>query len=111
MNKNLAQRELLSRLDTGGTPSYETACAPGIENEIDVNLPWSKDFDSFGPRYRREVMQSNLEDLNLRDGALDEIRERALKQRQLLRNVGAPSGHAGPPARMRRTYRAHLPTR
>ncbi|KAJ6537670.1 hypothetical protein B0H19DRAFT_1180630 [Mycena capillaripes] len=71
--------------------TYETACALGIENEIDVNLPWSEYFDWFGPRYRLEVMQSNMEDLNLRDGALDKVRERALEQLQQLRSVGAPS--------------------
>jgi histone deacetylase 1/2 len=54
--------------------TYETACALGIENDIDMNLPWSEYFDWFGPRYRLEVMQSNMEDLNQRDGMLDRVR-------------------------------------
>ncbi|KAF8181202.1 histone deacetylase RPD3 [Mycena galopus ATCC 62051] len=71
--------------------TYETACALGVENDIDVNLPWSEYFHWFGPRYRLEVMQSNMEDLNLRDGMLDKVRERALEQLQQLRSAGAPS--------------------
>ncbi|KAJ7798387.1 hypothetical protein B0H14DRAFT_2906715 [Mycena olivaceomarginata] len=60
-------------------------------NDISVNLPWSEYFHWFGPRYRLEVMQSNMEDLNQRDGILDRVRERALEQLQQLRSVGAPS--------------------
>ncbi|KAJ7268161.1 histone deacetylase RPD3 [Mycena haematopus] len=71
--------------------TFETACALGVEDEIDVNLPWSEYFHWFGPRYRLEVMQSNMEDLNLRDGMLDRVRERALEQLQQLRSGGAPS--------------------
>ncbi|KAJ7147869.1 histone deacetylase RPD3 [Mycena crocata] len=71
--------------------TFETACALGIENEIDVNLPWSEYFDWFGPRYRLEVMESNMEDLNARDGVLDKVRERALEQLEQLRSRGAPS--------------------
>lgn len=54
--------------------TFETACALGIENDISVNLPWSEYFHWFGPRYRLEVMQSNMEDLNQRDGILDRVR-------------------------------------
>ncbi|KAJ6534179.1 hypothetical protein B0H19DRAFT_1185463, partial [Mycena capillaripes] len=104
---NLVQRELLN---VAHAWTYETACALGIEIEIDANLPWSEGFDFFGPRHRREVMQSNMEDLNLRDGAPDKVRpvpprrlvERVLTQLEQLRNVGPPS---------RQTYRVHLPTR
>ncbi|KAK7038341.1 histone deacetylase RPD3 [Favolaschia claudopus] len=71
--------------------TFETACALGIENEIDVNLPWNEYFDWFGPRYRLEVMPSNMEDLNVRDGSLDKVRELALEQLQQLRSKGAPS--------------------
>ncbi|KAJ7649065.1 histone deacetylase RPD3 [Mycena polygramma] len=71
--------------------TFETACAIGMEKEIDVNLPWSEYFEWFGPRYRLEVMQSNMEDLNLRDGALDKVRERALEQLEQIRPMGAPS--------------------
>ncbi|KAF7364126.1 Histone deacetylase [Mycena sanguinolenta] len=71
--------------------AYETACALGVEKGIDVNLPWSEYFHWFGPRYRLEVMPSNMEDLNLRDGMLDRVRERALEQLQQLRSAGTPS--------------------
>ncbi|KAI1792045.1 hypothetical protein LXA43DRAFT_1074008 [Ganoderma leucocontextum] len=47
--------------------TYETACALGIERDIDPNLPWN------------EYFECNLEDLNLKDGSLDETRERCLR--------------------------------
>ncbi|KAH9946262.1 histone deacetylase RPD3 [Epithele typhae] len=56
------------------TWTYETACALGMENEIDLNLPWNEYFEWFGPRYRLEVAESNMDDMNLRDGWLDELR-------------------------------------
>lgn len=56
------------------TWTYETACALGIENDIDPNLPWSQYFEWFGPTYRLEVPENNMEDMNLKDGYLDEIR-------------------------------------
>ncbi|KAI0364607.1 histone deacetylase [Pilatotrama ljubarskyi] len=59
--------------------TYETACALGIEQDIDPNLPWNEYFEWFGPRYRLEVLESNLEDLNLRDGSLDRNREKILQ--------------------------------
>ncbi|KAJ7718636.1 histone deacetylase RPD3 [Mycena metata] len=73
--------------------TFETACALGIESNIDVNLPWSEYFEWFGPRYRLEVMPSNMEDVNLRGGELDKVRERALAQLQSLASRGAPSVH------------------
>ncbi|KAN0132522.1 hypothetical protein V8E53_009538 [Lactarius tabidus] len=62
------------------TWAYETACALGIENDIDLNLPWNEFFDWFGPRYRLEVAGNNMEDMNLKDGSLDRVRETALQQ-------------------------------
>jgi hypothetical protein len=56
------------------TWAYETACALGIENDIDLNLPWNEFFDWFGPRYRLEVAGNNMEDMNLKDGSLDRVR-------------------------------------
>jgi len=56
------------------TWTYETACALGIENEIDLNLPWNDYFEWFGPRYRLEVPENNMDDLNTKDGSLDVIR-------------------------------------
>ena len=54
--------------------AYETACALGMENEIDPNMPWNEYFEWFGPRYRLEVVKNNMEDLNVKDGSLDKIR-------------------------------------
>ena len=56
------------------TWTYETACALGIEAEIDPNLPWNDYFEWFGPRYRLEVPENNMEDFNTKDGSLDVIR-------------------------------------
>ena len=56
------------------TWTYETACALGIENDIDLNLPWSQYFEWFGPTYRLEVPENNMEDMNVKDGSLDQIR-------------------------------------
>ncbi|KNZ72672.1 Histone deacetylase clr6, partial [Termitomyces sp. J132] len=69
--------------------AYETACALGIENDIDPNLPWNQYFEWFGPRYRLEVVSNNMEDLNVVDGLLDKVRTTALQQLQEL--TGAPS--------------------
>ena len=54
--------------------TYETACALGIERDIDPNLPWNEYFEWFGPRYRLEVLPNNMEDMNVKDGSLDEVR-------------------------------------
>jgi len=58
--------------------AYETACALGIEDTIDPNLPWNPCFEWFGPRYRLEVLENNMDDLNNKDGLLDNIRFVAL---------------------------------
>ncbi|KJA29569.1 hypothetical protein HYPSUDRAFT_31491 [Hypholoma sublateritium FD-334 SS-4] len=71
------------------TWTYETACALGIENDIDLNLPWSQYFEWFGPTYRLEVPENNMEDMNVKDGSLNQIREAALEQLQQLK--GPPS--------------------
>ncbi|KAI0781111.1 histone deacetylase RPD3 [Trametes elegans] len=67
------------------TWTYETACALGIEKDIDLNLPWNEYFEWFGPRYRLEVPESNMEDMNLRDGSLDRVRDTALRYLSELR--------------------------
>ena len=54
------------------TWTYETACALGIEHEIDLNLPWNEYFEWFGPRYRLEVLPTNIDDMNI--DSLDKIR-------------------------------------
>ena len=56
------------------TWTYETACALGVEKEIDLNLPWNEYFEWFGPRYRLEVGENNMEDLNIKDGSLQTVR-------------------------------------
>lgn len=53
--------------------AFETACALGIEDTIDRNLPWHDYFEWFGPRYRLEVVPSNMEDQNAKDGYIDKI--------------------------------------
>nr|VWO98642.1 H15 domain-containing protein [Ganoderma boninense] len=65
------------------TWTFETACALGIENEIDLNLPWNEYFEWFGPRYRLEVVESNMEDMNT--DSLDKVRSNALEQLSHLR--------------------------
>ncbi|KAA1466645.1 hypothetical protein DENSPDRAFT_831510 [Dentipellis sp. KUC8613] len=69
------------------TWAYETACALGIEKDIDLKLPWNEFFEWFGPRYRLEVAESNMEDKNVKDGSLDKIRETALRQLSELQPV------------------------
>ena len=54
--------------------TYETACALGIEETIDPNLPWNQYFEWFGPRYRLEVVENNMDDLNVKDGSLEKVR-------------------------------------
>lgn len=54
--------------------TYETACALGIEDTIDENLPWNDYFEWFGPRHRLEVAENNMDDMNVKDGYLDMIR-------------------------------------
>lgn len=62
------------------TWTYETACALGVEKDIDLNLPWNEYFEWFGPRYRLEVPENNMDDLNVKDGSLDKVRFNALHQ-------------------------------
>ncbi|KAG8890479.1 hypothetical protein FRB98_007826 [Tulasnella sp. 332] len=44
--------------------TYETACAVGMENEIDLNLPYSPYLEYYGPRYRLEVAANNMQNDN-----------------------------------------------
>lgn len=44
--------------------AYETACALGMEKDIDPALPWNDYFEWFGPRYRLEVLPTNAVDEN-----------------------------------------------
>ncbi|KAJ6457269.1 histone deacetylase RPD3 [Mycena sanguinolenta] len=75
--------------NTARTWTYETACALGIEDMIDPMLPYSEYFDWFGPRFRLEVVPSNMDDLNVKEGTLDAVRTQALKQLSDL--IPAPS--------------------
>lgn len=54
--------------------AFETACAIGCEDEIDEKLPWNEYFEWFGPRYRLEVVENNMDDLNVKEGTLDGVR-------------------------------------
>ncbi|KAF8589634.1 histone deacetylase [Ramaria rubella] len=58
--------------------TYETACALGIEDTIDRNLPWHEYFEWYGPRYRLEVADNNMEDVNLQNGYIDGVRNDVL---------------------------------
>ncbi|KAG6917573.1 hypothetical protein DXG01_002042 [Tephrocybe rancida] len=71
------------------TWTYETACALGIEDTIDPLLPWNEYFEWFGPRYRLEVAENNMDDLNVKDGSLDKVRITALEHLSEL--IPAPS--------------------
>lgn len=85
--------------------TYETACAIGVEKDVDVVLPWTDYFEWFGPRYRLEVLASNVEDVNLRDNYLERVKyyhspspycqrltsNRTLALQQISELKGAPS--------------------
>jgi histone deacetylase 1/2 len=60
------------------TWTYQTACALGVEKDIDMSLPWNEYFEWFGPRYRLEVPENHMDDLNVKDGSLDKVRITAL---------------------------------
>jgi len=78
------------------TWTYETACALGIEDTIDPHLPWNEYFEWFGPRYRLEVMENNMDDLNIKDGSLDKVRITALEQLQELASAPSVGMHNAP---------------
>lgn len=40
--------------------TYETACALGIESQIDGDLPFNDYMEWYGPRYQLEVSPSNM---------------------------------------------------
>lgn len=44
--------------------TFETACALGIEDSIPRDLPWTEYFDWFGPRFKLEVVDNNMDDHN-----------------------------------------------
>lgn len=54
--------------------TYETACAIGMEHEMDLNMPWNQYFEWFGPTYRLDVLESNMVDDNVKDNTLDLLR-------------------------------------
>ncbi|TFK47015.1 histone deacetylase [Heliocybe sulcata] len=58
---------------------YETACALGVEDTIDPMLPYNAYFEWFGPRYRLEVPENNMENLNLKEGYLQRTLEKTLE--------------------------------
>ncbi|KZT23094.1 histone deacetylase RPD3 [Neolentinus lepideus HHB14362 ss-1] len=68
---------------------YETACALGIEDTLDLRLPYNPHFEFFGPRYRLEVMSNTMDDQNLIGGYIDELRTKVLNR--LSRLQPAPS--------------------
>ncbi|KAK0477686.1 hypothetical protein IW261DRAFT_1594481 [Armillaria novae-zelandiae] len=78
------------------TRTYETACALGIEDTIDPNLPWSEYFEWFSPRYRLEVVASNMEDMNIKDGSLEQVRINALEHLRELNSAPSVGMHDVP---------------
>ena len=40
--------------------TYETACAIGIENDLDLNIPYNEYLEWYGPRYKLEIRPSNI---------------------------------------------------
>jgi histone deacetylase 1/2 len=56
------------------TWAYETACALGVEDSIDRNLPYHDYFEWYGPRYKLEVPATNMDDVNREDRYLDKIK-------------------------------------
>ena len=54
--------------------TYETACAIGMEHEMDLNMPWNQYLEWFGPTYRLDVLESNMVDENVKDNTLDLLR-------------------------------------
>ncbi|KAI0315160.1 histone deacetylase complex, catalytic component RPD3, partial [Amylostereum chailletii] len=62
------------------TWAFETACALGVEKDMSPLLPWNEFFEWFAPRYRLEVAENNMEDMNLKDGSLDRVKCMALRQ-------------------------------
>ncbi|PBK60771.1 Arginase/deacetylase [Armillaria solidipes] len=91
-------------LDGGGytvknvarTRSYEAASALGIEDTIDPNLPRNEYFEWFGPRYRLEVVASNIEDMHVKDGSLEQVRVNALEHVRELNNTPFVDMHDTP---------------
>ncbi|SJL06887.1 uncharacterized protein ARMOST_10229 [Armillaria ostoyae] len=69
------------------TRSYEAATALGIEDTIDPNLPRNEYFEWFGPRYRLEVVASNIEDMHVKDGSSEQVRVNALEHVRELNNT------------------------
>ncbi|TCD60058.1 Histone deacetylase 6 [Steccherinum ochraceum] len=78
------------------TWAFETACALGLEDTIDLNLPWHEYFEWFGPRYRLEVVANNMEDLNVKEKSLDKVREAALRQLSELKPAPSVGMHDVP---------------
>ncbi|KAJ3562842.1 hypothetical protein NP233_g9325 [Leucocoprinus birnbaumii] len=76
--------------------TYETACALGIENDIEPSLPWNEYFEWFAPRYRLEVVGNNMDDLNMKDGSLDRVRVTALEQLQEIAHAPSVQMHDVP---------------
>ncbi|KAJ7857533.1 histone deacetylase RPD3 [Mycena leptocephala] len=85
--------------------TYETACALGIEDTIDPLLPYNEYFDWFGPRFRLEVVSSNMDDLNVKDGSLDAVRTLALKQLSELNPAPSVGMHETPSETLKKHLR------
>ncbi|KAK7063561.1 histone deacetylase [Favolaschia claudopus] len=74
-------------LGGGGYTVKNVAPRMDVRNRfIDPLLPYSEYFDWFGPRFRLEVVPSNMDDLNSKE-YLDSVRTNALSQLQSLNHT------------------------
>ncbi|KAF8324582.1 histone deacetylase complex, catalytic component RPD3 [Cantharellus anzutake] len=59
--------------------TYETACAIGIDRDLDPNLPYNEYLEWFGPRYRLEVQTNNMSDENVQKNYLESTKQAVLE--------------------------------
>ncbi|KIY50746.1 histone deacetylase complex, catalytic component RPD3 [Fistulina hepatica ATCC 64428] len=78
------------------TWAFETACALGVEDTLDPNLPWNEYFEWFGPRYRLEVVATNADDMNIRDGSIRKVKEEVLENLQHMQHAPSVGMHDVP---------------
>ncbi|KAK0489843.1 hypothetical protein EDD18DRAFT_1080892, partial [Armillaria luteobubalina] len=83
-------------MNAARTWTYEIACALGIEDTIDPNLPLDEYFEWFGPRYRSEVVASIMEEMNVKDGSLEQVRINALEHLRELNSAPSVGIHDVP---------------
>jgi len=76
--------------------TYETACALGIDRDIDLNLPYNEYLEWYGPRYRLEVQPSNMTDDNNHRNYLEITKQTVLEALRDLPFAPSVGSHAVP---------------